>query len=190
MKITISILTGLFLLQFGALAQFESPSDSTKSPTPSSTKTVQPKTPFREKLVLGGGLDLQFGKYTVIGLTPLLAYAVTDKLLLGSIFTYRYFKNNQVGFEYSTNTYGVSPFARYFIFKGLFAHAEYELLYGEFYYNQGSVWVDSFLVGGGYGQRIGKNGFAGIYVLWNITEDPNYQIYNNPIFRISFGVGL
>ena len=184
--VSIGLITFCTLTGF---AQFEDANTSSEK-APSNSRNAPVKTPLKDKIVVGGGLDLQFGDITAIGLTPLVAYAATDKLLVGSIFTYRYFKDNRFASDYTTHTYGVSPFARYFIYQGFFAHVEYELLYGEFSYNQGSVWVDSFLVGGGYGQRIGKNGFVGIYVLWNLSEDPNYAIYNNPIFRLSFGVGL
>ena len=169
-------------------AQFETNEQTTSPTTSDNSKIKKHKDPLKEKIVVGGGFDLQFGNTTVVGLTPLAAYAVTDDFLLGGIFTYRYFQDNRT--NYSTSTYGIAPFARYFVYKGLFAHAEYEMLNGEFYYNQGHVWVNSMFLGFGYASRIGSKGFVGFYALWNLTEQENYIIYNQPTFRINFGIGL
>lgn len=187
MKFVITLTIGL-LFQLQIFAQFET-TENTNSNL-NSTTTKKAKTPFLENVVVGGGLDLQFGNYTFISLTPLVAYAITDDFFVGNIFTYKYYRSNISGQEYVSNIYGSAPFARYFIFKGLFAHAEYEMLHGEFYYNAGETWIDNLLVGGGYASRFGDHGFAGVYVLWNLTEDPNNVIYNGPIFRINFGVNL
>lgn len=171
-----------------SFAQFETNEVPSSHSTSNKETIKKQRGPIKDNLVVGGGLDLRFGDYTMIGVTPLVGYTVTDDFIVGGIFTYRYFKDNLS--NYTTNTYGVAPFARFFVYQGLFIHAEYEMLNGEFYYRQGNVWVNSFLVGLGYGSRIGDKGFIGFYALWNLTEDENYQIYNQPTFRISFGVGL
>lgn len=187
------ILTAFFfILTFGiqsVFAQFESPETTTTTTNTGNAKKSSSR-PLGDNLVVGGGLDLQFGNITYIGVTPLLAYAATDNFLLGGIFTYRYFNDNRPGANYSTSTYGVAPFARYFLFQGVFAHVEYEMLYGEFDYQREPFWLNSFFVGGGYASRIGDKGFAGIYLLWNLTEDPIYKVYSNPVLRFSVGVGL
>jgi hypothetical protein len=92
--------------------------------------------------------------------------------------------------SYSTSTYGIAPFLRYQIYGGFFAHVEYEAIYGEWDYQRDAFWIDSFFVGGGYMVPIGNNGFFGLYLLWNLTEDPNYIIYSNPVVRTSFGFGF
>lgn len=192
MKIKNILLLVLMSVSIHAMAQFETTTDGSTSTqkTPKRNNQVKTTTPIKDKIVVGGGLDLQFGDITFIGLTPLVGYKATDELLIGGIFTYRYFKDERYNPSYSTSTYGIAPFARYTIFKGLFAHVEYEMLYGEFDYNRDPFWIDSFFVGGGYGVTIGNSGFAGIYILWNLTEDPNYILYSNPVVRMSFGIGL
>lgn len=191
MKISVFVIISLLFVSFSSSAQFETTNDSAASQgvTKAPKTKAQPR-PLKEKIVVGGGLDLRFGDITVIGVTPLIGYTVTDKFIVGSVFTYRYFSDNRPTVNYSTSTYGIAPFARYNIFKGLFAHVEYEMLYGEYYYNDGNRWVNSLLVGGGYGVQLGRAGFAGLYVLWNLTEDPNYPIYSAPVVRMSFGVGF
>jgi hypothetical protein len=181
----------VLLTSFSLSAQFETTSDSSSSSdTYKGPKSKPQAAPLSERINVGGGFDLRFGEITVIGLTPLIAYKVTDKFMLGTILTYRYFRDNRPGIQYSTSTYGVTPFARHTIFKGLFVHAEYEMLYGEYYYNDDARWLNSLLVGGGYGVPLGDKGFAGVYVLWNLTPDPLYPIYEQPVIRMSFGVGL
>lgn len=186
--INIAILFFLWV-PFGGICQFETPNDTTSS-TPSFNGPEDKSTSILENIVVGGGFDLQFGNYTVIGLTPLVAYTITDDFLAGTIFTYRYFSDNRPTPNYTTTSYGISPFLRYNLFKGIFAHAEYEMLSGEFYYNDERTWVNSLFVGGGYSNSLGQKGFVGIYVLWNLTENPDYIIYNNPVIRMSFGVGI
>lgn len=191
MKASSLLLILALLTSFSLSAQFETASDSSSSSSTYKGQKSKPQSPpLSERINVGGGLDLRFGEITVIGLTPLIAYKVTDKFMLGTILTYRYFKDNRPGIQYSTSTYGVTPFARYNVFKGLFAHAEYEMLYGEYYYNDGAKWINSLLVGGGYGVPLGNKGFAGVYVLWNLTPDPQYPLYEQPVVRMSFGVGL
>lgn len=189
MKTVITSIIAILICSSNLLAQFED-SQTSGSAKQSSKPAAPTRTSLKDKLIVGGGLDLQFGNVTIVGVTPLVAYSITDDFLAGGIFTYRFFQDNRPGANYSTSTYGIAPFARYFVYEGFFVHAEYEMLFGEFAYQRDPVWINSFLVGAGYGQRIGDRGFVGIYVLWNLTEDPTYKIYNNPIFRLSFGVGL
>ncbi len=191
MKTSTLLFIFVLLTSFNLSAQFETASDSSSSSSEyKGQKSKAQAPPLSERINVGGGLDLRFGEITVIGLTPLIGYKVTDKFMLGTILTYRYFSDNRPGVNYTTSTYGVTPFARFNIFKGLFAHAEYEMLYGEYYYNDGGRWINSLLVGGGYGVPLGEKGFAGVYVLWNLTPDPLYPIYDEPVIRMSFGVGL
>jgi hypothetical protein len=195
MKKKIFILLTTLIMSFTVSAQFEStPADGSSSSKEQKkskkSSPVKQQSNIKDKIVVGGGLDLQFGDITFIGVTPLVGYYITDKLLAGGIFTYRFVQYNYLVPKYSTSTFGVAPFVRYDIFKGIFAHVEYEALYGEWNYRDDPFWITSFFVGGGYNARIGNRGFAGVYILWNLTEDPNNRIYNNPVLRFSFGVGF
>ncbi|MGB0391802.1 MAG: hypothetical protein ACPGVC_06880 [Salibacteraceae bacterium] len=189
MRILLLTISIMFLSSFDGVCQFEDPGAVNNTNSSPSAKPSGGR-PLGDNLVVGGGLDLQFGNITAIGVTPLIAYAITDNVLIGSIFTYRYFNDNRAGSSYSTSTYGIAPFARVFVYEGLFIHGEYEMLYGEFDYQREHFWVNSLLAGAGYGSRIGDKGFAGVYLLWNFTEHDIYKIYSNPIIRFSIGVGL
>ena len=193
MKVYILTVLSILLINFKATAQFEESNESSnQESTTNAPKTKPQPAPLKERILLGGGLDVRFGDITVIGVTPLIGYKVTDRLIAGLNLTYRYVSYNYLTPTYSTSTYGVAPFARFDIFRGLFAHAEYEFLRGEFYFNDDPRWINSLLIGGGYDTPIGSNGFIGAYVLWNITPDsnPDYHIYKEPQLRLSFGIGL
>ena len=167
-------------------------------------KTVrQPKNhDILSRMDFGGIIGAQFGDVTYIEVSPIASYRVTEKFHAGLGLTYQYYKVNYTGApDYSTSSYGGSIFARYFIWRDLFAHAEYAPLYVTFYdyyydnlgsyisREQGSTWVHDFLVGGGYRQMIGERASINLMILWNINES-FYSPYSNPIIRIGFGVGL
>lgn len=151
------------------------------------------KESFKDRVFLGGNLGLQFGTITLIEISPLLGYKITDKLLAGLGFTYQYYKDSRFNPDYSTNIYGGRIFARYYIYKDFFAHSEVEVLNYDAYYWPSSykenITVTNVLVGGGYTQWISQRVGVNILILWNLNEDIN-SLYSNPIFRIGFNVGL
>lgn len=186
-----ALLLIVFIFQVSlSFGQFEDPNPPASNGAPSapSIDPIKERTSIKEKINVGGGLDLRFGNFTVIGLTPLVSYKITDDFMAGGIFTYRYFKDNIS--KYSTSTYGFAPFLRYNVYNGFFVHAEYEMLKGNWDYYRQPFWINSLFVGGGYAVPMGDRGFAALYALWNLTEDPNYRIYNNPEIRVGFGFGL
>lgn len=174
----------------------------------SAQDTVQspPKKPhhdsFLSRLDFGGYLGAQFGDVTLIDISPIVSYRVTPKFHTGIGLTYQFYKINYTGApDYRTTSYGGSIFGRYFIWRDLFAHAEYAPLYVQFYdyffdnngnyitRESGSTWVNDILIGGGYRQWIGQKAFMSIMLLWNINET-YYSPYRNPIIRIGFGAGF
>jgi len=153
-----------------------------------------------DRIDFGGYLGAQFGTITVIDVSPLASYRITESFHAGVGFTYLYFKDSRYSPDYSASSYGGSIFARYFIWRDLFAHLEYAPLYVTYYdyYDNGSggyyrvksaTWVHDFMVGGGYRQWIGERAFMSLMVLFNVNES-FYSPYRNPIIRIGFGVGL
>ena len=146
-----------------------------------------------DRIDFGGYLGAQFGDVTFIEVSPLASYRITPKFHAGIGLTYQYYKINYSGApDYSTSSYGGSIFARYFIWRDLFAHVEYAPLYVNYYdFNmvKYGTWVNDILLGGGYRQWIGEKAFMSIMFLWNVNES-FYSPYSNPIIRIGFGVGL
>lgn len=147
----------------------------------------------RSRIVLGGGLGLQFGNITLIDISPIVGYKVTERFLVGLGFTYQYYRHKYqdpfLDINYETNIYGGSVFARYYVWKDLFGQAEYQYLTYKPYLMDNRVDVNSYLVGGGYRQRLSRNFAATIILLFDLSESM-YSIYQNPIFRIGFQAGI
>ncbi len=154
-----------------------------------------PQNNFWDRVYTGGGIGLQFGSQTFVNISPLVGYRLTEKLSVGLSATYIYYryKNPNPAFSYSSNIYGGSVFSRYLIFENLFAHVEYEVLRLEARDNVsrllGTKDVTSILVGGGYRQMLGDRSSINLILLYNLNET-TYSPYQNPIIRISFGIGI
>jgi hypothetical protein len=102
------------------------------------------KKPFKERIYIGGGLGFGFGSNSVlIDVSPMLGYSVTENLVMGLGFTYKYYQYNDYYYKYDDKTfsdlknhiYGGSIFARYFlsgigipVIENMFLHAEVEPL--------------------------------------------------------------
>lgn len=151
----------------------------------------------KERLFTGGGLGFQFGTETIIEISPILGYKVTDRFFAGIGAKYQYYRYHDKFYDFSTSIYGGSIFSRYLVLENLFAHGEIELI------NYDSKLLDPFqittkdprinvtayLLGGGYRQRVGGNSYLNFLILWNFNESI-YTIYSNPIIRIGVDIGF
>ena len=162
------------------------------------------------KFYFGGNLGLMFGTYTVIDISPLVGYKVTERFHVGTGLTYTYYKfktdgdiNGSGSVSYSTSIYGGRLFTRFFFAPNLFVHAEDELISLELpdegiYAATGQIanvsrqWLNSVLVGGGYGYGFGSDGPAiSIMVLFRANHEfDKFYPYQNPIIRIGLGFGF
>ncbi len=141
-----------------------------------STGTSKPKKDSGKKafdwsrVTLGGnaGGGTTSGGTTIL-LAPTIGYHVTEKFVAGVGFKYIYFKDRI--YNYSTNIYGGNIFGRYFLTDFLFAHAEYEVLNGEFDpFVKRRININNVWVGGGLCQRFGAHSYAMVGALWNLNE--------------------
>jgi hypothetical protein len=154
------------------------------------------KKPFAERLFLSPDLGLQFGTVTVVNVSPKIGYRITDKFAAGLGGTYIYIKDKtfkQLGYIYESSIYGGSIFSQYQIFEQIRLYSEYELLSLETFnsktFKTTRELVPSLLAGGGYISRIGGNSSFNIMLLYNLLDGPN-SIYDNPVIRIGFNIGL
>ena len=161
---------------------------------------------FSDRLVYGGGFGLQFGTLTLVDLSPVVGYRLTERLETGIGFTYKYYKVKDYWYDYLTNQsydlksniIGGSVYSRYHILKNVFVHAEFEQLQYRYtqYYNTGAglardkqtANISSLFVGGGYKQPISQSSYFFIMALWNLTED-SMSPYNNPVLRMGVILG-
>lgn len=163
---------------------------ATPPPVPHSN-TPAPPSPFqKDKFFFGGGLGAQFGSMTLINISPLVGYKITDRLQVGLRATYMYYSYNVPPYKVQTSIYGGGFFSRLFIFENIFLHAEYELLNMDSYDFPGTrSYVENYLVGGGFRQRIGDRASYMITALWNLNPS-KYSPYANPIIRMGFTFGF
>ncbi|MEO5572444.1 MAG: hypothetical protein ABIS37_16055 [Bacteroidia bacterium] len=159
----------------------------------------EPKGPsFWDRVYFGGGLALQFGDQTIVQVSPIMAYKVTEKFHAGVGATYiyydykqYYYDNNGIlqSYKYTSSVYGGSLFGKYFVFNELFLYGEYGILnlevYDPFSYIAKRQNIHSMLVGGGYLQMVGRSVGMEILVLYDVIDDVNSP-YSNPVIR--FGV--
>lgn len=177
----------------------------------SSAQEMQPDRPlkFSDRIFYGGNFGLQFGDITLVDVSPMVGYRLTDKIAAGVSFSYKYYhyKNffyNPYSYSFAdmtSNIYGASIFGRYYFVENLFAQAEYEyLIYsfdnyrlnstgGSFDKTTETVDVPGFFLGGGYRQPIGGKVYFSIMILYNVMES-QYSPYSNPIIRAGVSVGL
>lgn len=154
--------------------------------------------PFKERIVFGGGLGLGFSNIQdYVMVSPTVGYMVTRKLIAGTGLTYRYTNYKYFSPSVALNDYGVSPFLRYFIYRNIFLHAEYEYLNYEFVIAQGESMrkgFNSVMGGGGFIQPIGGKVSFYLLALYNFSYvNPvpgEYSPYPSPlIIRAGINVG-
>jgi len=146
-----------------------------------------------DHLIYGGNVGLSFGNVTNIGISPLVGYKVSDRFTPGVGLSYDYIKIHYRGYPTQTsNIYGGSLFANYFILDNIFAHAEYEVLNGEWepYYKPGERFnLSSVLLGGGYRENYG--GLSSyVLVLYNVTQAYDSPYSSPLIIRVGMAVGM
>ena len=183
----IYLLTLTLLLSVVGFGQVQ---DSTIAEQPNPEKSKIDKS----KIYYGGFLNLSFGSYTVIGVTPLVGYKVSPKFSVGSQLTYEYVKDKRYNTDYETSNYGISIFSRYRIFPQLYTHVEFSEMNYKLYYTNGTSnreWVPFLWLGGGYSQPITRNTWFNAQVLFDVLQNENSP-YNNwdPFFSVGVGVGF
>jgi len=153
-----------------------------------SRRNTPPKAFQWGKVFVGGNIGAQFGSITVVNVSPIIGYRITERLSAGFGLTYIYY--NYKAYNFSSSIYGGNIFGRFYILENVFAHAEYELLNLDSYDFPGTrTNIENIYVGGGFRQAIGARSFFTIMALWNINES-KYSPYGNPIIRMGFSIGL
>lgn len=141
---------------------------------------------FKERIFTGGNLGLQFGSITFIDISPLVGYRINQDLSAGLGLTYRFFRDAKT--DFSSSIYGARVFARYTIWRNIFAHGEYEVLNGEWTRGQRGL-TENALVGAGYYSAITDKIGLNLMVLWNFNLS-GVPLYTNPVIRGGVNIGL
>ena len=169
----------------------------------------------RARLFVGGGLgggSLLNGGFFVAA-SPTVGYQFTDRFHAGVSMGANFFRSAYPYLNYNTGAdekyvesgfhYSPSVFARYFPLDVVFLQIMPE--YNSFkYYEQPDIDFNtgrlipipkrlnmmSFLVGGGYAQRLGGNSYMMISVMYDLVQNPNSPYYRRPIFGGGLALGL
>lgn len=185
------------------------------------------KPPFKERIFFGGALGFSLGSYSsLIDVSPIIGYAVASDLVVGIGLTYKYYRYKDYYalvdgsgyivdlYDFKTNMYGGSIWARYFLTKteipvieNLFLHAEVEPLlfvnnykldpagdFRDIYNNRyveanERITLTGIFLGGGLRQMIGGRSYLYLELLWNFNEEL-YSPYSNPRIRIGVAAGF
>jgi hypothetical protein len=158
-------------------------------------------------MYVGGNVGFQFGTITDIEVSPHVGYYIYPRWSAGVGITYEYYNRKSTYYnplKIDTHIYGYNLFTRLALIQdmgqtfgigngiSIIGQAEYERLSLERKYfeltslaNEGRFWLDSFLVGGGIKQAIGRRSSVYMLVMWNLNETINSP-YSNPIFKFGF----
>ncbi len=199
-------------MAFGQIS--EDPEDrngESKGREPLRTQTPEGRPlPFLQRLRFGGGVsalqlgNAQYGRPFIIGLSPVVAYQASEKLVLGVGVDYQYarlkaFDTAGQQLNLTANQYGGRGFVMYEIIPnilpGLYAHGELASTSIQTGYSNipgqaapGRITVTSPLVGATYSQRIGRLAGINVSALYNLNYTSQSQyLYSSPfVFRIMF----
>lgn len=165
---------------------------------------------FANRILFGGGFGLGIGTVTNISVSPVVGYAITDKLYAGIGLGYQYFRikdyftledpttHETVYKPRSANVYSPSVWARYIVWRNFFVHAEYEhnFLTDKWYYSNttsgkiesttSQMNVGSLLVGAGIRMPVSDKVSFVLIGLYDVLQNPG-----NPYGRsinIRFGI--
>ena len=170
------------------------PANQQTQAKPVSTEQKQPGLD-RNKVYYGGYANLSFGKYTVIGVEPMIGYKLLPKLSVGAKFSYEYIKDNRYrDYTYEYSNYGISLFSRFRVTQRIYTHAEFSEMSYKLYDSEGNhnrKWVPFLFLGGGYSQPITRNTWLTAEVLFDVLQNKNspYKAWE-PFFSVGFGVGF
>lgn len=150
------------------------------------------------KLRIGGNFGLQIGSYTFINLSPTVGYLfLKDRLEAGAgpilIFQSIRYSNS---FRQRSFVYGSSLYARGYVWRGVFAQAQYDFVNKDSYFVLNNrVNVHHLLIGAGYAQQIGNAGAFFVSLMYDVINNDE-SIYQGTFGRIplmlnmGFGFGI
>jgi hypothetical protein len=160
-----------------------------------SKETQQSGQAKNDKVYFGGYANLSFGKYTVIGFEPLIAYKLFPRFSIGGKFSYQYAKNKNYSPAREGSNYGISVFTRLRIARRFYAHVEFSEMNYKIYDALGEdsrrEWISFLYIGGGFSQPISKRTSLNAEVLWDVLQDDDSPYKTvEPFFNVGIVVGF
>ena len=129
---------------------------------------------MKGRVIYGGNFGFGMsGNHLNLSVAPQVGYRIFNPWEVGvrGIYSLQAWFDRVYGNEYR-HYFGVAPYTNLQIFRGLFVHAEDELMLGVTRWNHataGSRWFNSVFVGGGYRQYTYSGSFVYFMVLYNLS---------------------
>ena len=171
-----------------------------QAPAPEQAPAQQPQESPKQsqgkesKVYYGGYANFSFGKYTIIGIEPLIGYKLLPKLSIGGKLSYEYYKNKNYSPTQEGSNYGIGAFTRLRIARRFYAHVEFSEMNYKLHQSveeSNRQWISFLYVGGGFSQPITKSTSINAEILWDVLQDSDSPYKTvEPIFSIGIGVGF
>ncbi|HNP75758.1 MAG: hypothetical protein U0289_14605 [Cyclobacteriaceae bacterium] len=151
------------------------------------------KPSFKDRLYFGGGLGFNSGtsgtagRYTYIGLYPVIGYMATPKMSVGTSITYQHYSYADLGTSFEQ--YGFAPFIRYNL-NQIFLYSEYMILNSPTYDpNSPRKIYNRWLNGVGYRMPIGQRSAVNVMGLYDVLYNDTERIFSSPwVVRVFFSI--
>ncbi|HBX53574.1 MAG: hypothetical protein A2275_08690 [Bacteroidetes bacterium RIFOXYA12_FULL_35_11] len=161
---------------------------------------------FWDRVFWGGSIGGSAGTIIQLDISPTVGYYITNRWSAGLGGSYQFYKDTRPLYNFQTDIYGGRVFSSFIVIDDLskvfpvrsngssvFLHGEIEVLSLETrvfdrlhkYPRKDRFYIDSYLVGIGLKQQIGRRAFINLSFLWNLNE-LTYSPYSNPVIRIGF----
>lgn len=140
------------------------------------------------KLSIGGNFSLQFGDYTVIGISPQVGYDFSKYLTAGAGLGYTYYKDKFNSGKWNSSYLSFDLFGRFYPIEYIVLGVQPEIsrMWQNIKYNDGTKYsenkfVPSFLIGGGL--RLG--GMVAM-IQYDVVQDKNSPYGDNLFYSIGY----
>lgn len=164
---------------------------------------LRPVPDMKGKFIAGGNVDFGLsGNYLHASIAPQFGYRVIHAVELGVRGSYTLeCQWDRVYGTWSDHYFGAAAYTSIEVYRGLFAHGEYEKLYCLSRSNHQSnpsynKWYDSFFVGAGYRSYSSQNNYVYLLFLYNLSWDDQVITgsgtpYGRPfLIRVGYCFGL
>jgi hypothetical protein len=143
-----------------------------------------------QKIAVGGMLALQVGTLTYIELSPDVSYHFNKWIAVGVGGTYIFANNSYI--KESSHIFGARAFVEGHFFNYIGLHTAYQAL--NFVDPRPNtlnhrIWSNNLSVGGGYYRRIDRFSTY-VFILYNISNRDDHNVYGNVLFKFGFNVFL
>lgn len=160
---------------------------SVSQPTESNTYK-KPSSFDPSKLSFGGNLSLQFGSYTIVGISPQVGYDFSKYFTAGAGFGYTYFKDKYYDYKWSSSYLSFDIFGRFYPtdFLVMSVQPEISRMWQNITYYDGekiseNKFVPSLLIGGGIR-------FGGVMAMiqYDLVQDRNSPYGTNLFYSVGY----